>query len=231
MANDPLVALPAPPDPPGDGDWGEVVNAAFRTLETRINVLRQYVLDNPGGGGGTPDDEDLAALIADANSATNDVIVALIVSNGASPVITVDSITDAGAVGKAGLLAATQDAALTAFGAQSALWRPAVADVTGLSTALAGRAPLSHTHIAANVTGLSTVATTGSYNDLANRPVIPGAGITTAAAGQVFFRQYISGAWEARGSSRADVLVFWLANGSGATLPGDAVDPLDLLVS
>lgn len=41
------------------------------------------------------------------------------------------------------------------------------------------RTPTSHTHTAAQVTGLSTVATTGSYNDLSNKPAIPAGTVTS----------------------------------------------------
>ena len=36
-----------------------------------------------------------------------------------------------------------------------------------------GAAAASHTHTASQVTGLATVATSGSYNDLTNKPSIP----------------------------------------------------------
>ena len=55
----------------------------------------------------------------------------------------------------------------------------AVADVTGLQTALDSKqaagsyAAASHTHTAGQVSGLATVATTGSYADLTNKPTIP----------------------------------------------------------
>jgi hypothetical protein len=62
----------------------------------------------------------------------------------------------------------------------------AVADVSGLQTALdlkqaAGSyAAASHTHTASQVSDLSTVATSGSYSDLSNKPTIPSA--TTSAS-------------------------------------------------
>lgn len=40
-------------------------------------------------------------------------------------------------------------------------------------TELNGKANATHTHTAAQVTGLATVATSGSYNDLTNKPTIP----------------------------------------------------------
>lgn len=64
----------------------------------------------------------------------------------------------------------------------------AVADVTGLQTALDGKqaagsyAAASHTHTAGQVSGLATVATTGSYADLTNKPTIPAAVTSLPAA-------------------------------------------------
>lgn len=51
----------------------------------------------------------------------------------------------------------------------------AIGDVTGLQTALDGKAALSHAHPAIDISGLATVATSGSYNDLTNKPTIPSA--------------------------------------------------------
>ena len=54
-----------------------------------------------------------------------------------------------------------------------------IADVTGLQTSLDGKqasgsyAAASHTHTASQVSGLATVATSGSYVDLTNKPTIP----------------------------------------------------------
>ena len=43
-----------------------------------------------------------------------------------------------------------------------------------ITNALNGKANISHTHIASDITsGLATVATSGSYNDLSNKPTIP----------------------------------------------------------
>ena len=44
-----------------------------------------------------------------------------------------------------------------------------------IKSALDGKANSSHTHGASQVTGLSKVATSGSYNDLSNKPTIPSA--------------------------------------------------------
>ena len=64
----------------------------------------------------------------------------------------------------------------------------AVADVTGLQTALDAKqaagsyAAASHTHTSGQVSGLSTVATSGSYADLTNKPTIPAAVTSLPAA-------------------------------------------------
>ena len=43
-----------------------------------------------------------------------------------------------------------------------------------ITNALNNKAPISHTHSASDITsGLATVATSGSYNDLSNKPTIP----------------------------------------------------------
>ena len=43
-----------------------------------------------------------------------------------------------------------------------------------ITNALNNKAPISHTHSASDITsGLATVATSGSYNDLSNTPTIP----------------------------------------------------------
>lgn len=46
---------------------------------------------------------------------------------------------------------------------------------TQLTQGLAGKASASHMHTADQVTGLATVATSGSYSDLSDKPVIPAA--------------------------------------------------------
>lgn len=51
----------------------------------------------------------------------------------------------------------------------------AISTVTGLQTALDGKAASTHTHTVAAISGLSTVATSGSYNDLTGKPTIPSA--------------------------------------------------------
>jgi hypothetical protein len=63
-----------------------------------------------------------------------------------------------------------------------------VSDVTGLQTALDSKqaagsyAAASHTHTAGQVSGLATVATTGSYADLSDKPTIPAAVTSLPAA-------------------------------------------------
>ncbi len=42
-----------------------------------------------------------------------------------------------------------------------------------MKTQLGNKSDKGHTHSAGEVSGLSTVATSGSYNDLANKPTIP----------------------------------------------------------
>lgn len=51
----------------------------------------------------------------------------------------------------------------------------AISTITGLQTALDGKAASTHTHTVAAISGLSTVATSGSYNDLTGKPTIPSA--------------------------------------------------------
>lgn len=46
---------------------------------------------------------------------------------------------------------------------------------SNIQTQLNGKAASSHTHTASQVSGLATVATSGSYNDLTNKPSIPAA--------------------------------------------------------
>lgn len=79
MADDVPVVLPTPPEPAGDGDWGEIINDAFREIERRVNELRQYVLDSPGGGGASSD-ADVAALVNDLDSLTREALDVLIAS-------------------------------------------------------------------------------------------------------------------------------------------------------
>ena len=54
----------------------------------------------------------------------------------------------------------------------------ATSDVSGLDTALSGKAAASHSHTTSDISDfptLATVATSGSYNDLTNKPTIPAA--------------------------------------------------------
>ena len=50
-----------------------------------------------------------------------------------------------------------------------------ISQVTNLQSTLDGKAASSHTHTASQVSGLAKVATSGSYNDLSNKPSIPAA--------------------------------------------------------
>ena len=62
-------------------------------------------------------------------------------------------------------------------------------DVSGLETALSGKASASHTHTTSDISNfptLATVATSGSYNDLKNKPTIPEAySLPTASTSQL----------------------------------------------
>lgn len=45
----PLPALPTPPDPAGDGDWGEVINAAFVEAFAAINQVYSLAATSASG--------------------------------------------------------------------------------------------------------------------------------------------------------------------------------------
>lgn len=51
-----------------------------------------------------------------------------------------------------------------------------------INSALSGKANTSHTHTASQVSGLASVATSGSYNDLTNKPTIPSAYVLPTAS-------------------------------------------------
>lgn len=74
----------------------------------------------------------------------------------------------------------TTNASLLTSGTLDAARLPASVVLTTDSRLSDARTPTSHTHAASQVTGLSTVATSGSYTDLTNKPTIPAA--TTSAA-------------------------------------------------
>ena len=57
-----------------------------------------------------------------------------------------------------------------------------ISDVTDLQTTLDEKASISHTHTASQVTDLATVATSGSYNDLSDKPTIPSAYVLPTAS-------------------------------------------------
>ena len=46
-------------------------------------------------------------------------------------------------------------------------------ELDGIDAKLANKANMAHNHMANNITGLARVATSGSYNDLSNKPTIP----------------------------------------------------------
>ena len=53
---------------------------------------------------------------------------------------------------------------------------------TTITSQIAGKAPISHTHTASQVTDLATVATSGSYDDLFDKPTIPPAYVLPTAS-------------------------------------------------
>ncbi len=55
-----------------------------------------------------------------------------------------------------------------------------------VNDALAGKANATHTHASDDITGLATVATSGSYTDLTNKPTIPAAVTETTVSGWGF---------------------------------------------
>ena len=55
-----------------------------------------------------------------------------------------------------------------------------------VKSALDGKANSSHTQAASTITGLATVATSGSYNDLSNKPTIPAAVTSSIVSGWGF---------------------------------------------
>ena len=55
-----------------------------------------------------------------------------------------------------------------------------------VKSALDGKAASSHTQAASTITGLATVATSGSYNDLSNKPTIPAAVTSATVSGWGF---------------------------------------------
>lgn len=53
---------------------------------------------------------------------------------------------------------------------------------TTITSQIAGKASINHTHTASQVTDLATVATSGSYNDLSDKPTIPQAYVLPTAS-------------------------------------------------
>lgn len=74
----------------------------------------------------------------------------------------------------------TTNASLLTSGTLDAARLPASVVLTTDGRLSDARTPTSHTHTASQVSGLSTVATSGSYSDLSNKPTIPDA--TTSAS-------------------------------------------------
>jgi hypothetical protein len=74
----------------------------------------------------------------------------------------------------------TTDASLLTSGTLSASRLPASVVLTTDGRLSDARTPTTHTHTAEQVSGLATVATSGSYADLTNKPTIPAA--TTSAS-------------------------------------------------
>ena len=85
---------------------------------------------------------------------------------------------------------------------------------TATQTALNGKAPTGHTHAVGDISGLATVASSGSYMDLANKPSIPtvpaqvsaftndsgyqtAANVATALAGSGFTKPNVATSWTA----------------------------------
>lgn len=81
MADFDPVTLPAPPDPQGDGDWGEVLNAGIRELEGNLNTLKAFA---EAISVGAVDDAAVAALVTDAGSDTRAAVQAAGLQLGAT---------------------------------------------------------------------------------------------------------------------------------------------------
>lgn len=224
MADYPQVNLP---DVGGDNDtWGIELNDGIRVLETRVNQVKA-VAEEALAETILASDEIVAALVTDGASATHTAITALLGDVEVGGTVTASQISDATGVGRAVLTAPTKAAAQAAIDAKDVAWLPQWEEVAGKPAV----SVVGHTHTVAQVSGLSTVALSGSYNDLADRPAIPGFSIVTAAPGQVFFRRQVSGLWEARGSTRADVMVLWVVgSGDPSILPTEAVDGVDQIL-
>lgn len=120
---------------------------------------------------------------------------------------------------------------------------------TAQQTALDGKAAASHTHTLSQISDASTLGRQlASVADAATARSLTGAGtsnlalgtsgstakagnyaptITDAPAGSVFYREYVSGAWQARGSARTDIHVGFIAPRSVTATPPDKVNGMD----
>ena len=103
----------------------------------------------------------------------------------------------------------------------------------GITASQVGAAASSHSHTSGEVSGLATVATSGSYNDLSNKPTILSIGTssTTAAAGnhthsayanQNAFSNVAVGSTTIAADSATDTLT--LVAGSNVTITPDATN-------
>lgn len=111
----------------------------------------------------------------------------------------------------------------------------ATSDVTGLDTALAGKANTSHTHTIGNVTGLQAALDAKGTSNLAL-----GATGTTAKAGNyappladmpagITLAVYYNSGWTARPTARTDITVQWIG-GTEATPPTAGVTGIDIWI-
>jgi len=84
------------------------------------------------------------------------------------------SITNDGKLGTASRALVTDSSKKIAVSSVTSTELGYLSGVTSaIQTQLNGKSDSGHTHSASDVSGLSTVATTGSYNDLSNKPTIP----------------------------------------------------------
>lgn len=88
-----------------------------------------------------------------------------------------------------------------------------------INSALSGKANTTHTHTASQVTGLASVATSGSYNDLSNKPAIPSAYTLPAAT-----TSRLGGVKVGTGLSVAGDGTLSVSSGGVADLSGTLVD-------
>lgn len=96
------------------------------------------------------------------------------------PDVKISALVAATAAGDADLVPIVQAGATKR--ATVAHLRAGLATTTALTSGLAGKANTAHTHVAADVSGLATVATSGAYGDLTGRPTLGTAAATDATA-------------------------------------------------